>query len=172
MTHPQRGRALALSALLAGACATPGGPTTELYPMPSDLAQALSPAEADPARPGELAEAALSLLDSERAGGPDYAGAARMCLLAVEMADPREERELRSACQRVAARSALRSGDRELYMEAVSSWEREAPRPERTAGELVVHMAIRDRLRGDLGAASARIPRDLRWLLPPREARR
>ena len=140
MTHPQRGRALALSALLAGACATPGGPTTELHAMPSELARAISPAGADPARPGELAEAALSLLDSERAGGPDYAGAARMCLLAVEISDPREERALRRACQRVAARRALRSGDRELH--------------------------------GELGAASARIPRDLRWLLPPREARR
>ncbi len=172
MTKPPGIHVLALSALLIAACASPKGPTTELYPMPSDFSRALSPADANPERPAELAESALHLLDPQRPGGPDYAGAARMCLLALEVAKSGVESELRRACQRVAARSALRSGDRELYIESVTLWERDAPRSERAAGELSVHLAIRDRLCEDPSASPGRIPRDLRRLLPPLEARR
>ena len=171
-TLPFRTLALALFAMVIGACASARGPGTELYPMPADLGRAMSPAEADPGRPAELAEAALHLLNPERAGGPDYAGAARMCLLAIDAAEPFGERELRRACHRTAARSALRSGDRELYREAVNRWEREAPRSERAAGELSVHLAIRDRLEGESPGSPGRIPRALRRLLPPLEARR
>ena len=167
MTEAPRLHSLALSLLLLVGCASLR-PGTELYSMPSDPAKALSPEDADPSRPGELAEAALHLLDPDRSGGPDYVGAARLCLLASDAADPRSERKLRRACQRLAARSALRAGDRELYSQAVGAWEREASRSEKAAGELPVHMAIRDRL-CDRVTRSARIPRDLRRLLPPLE---
>ncbi len=167
MTDAARMHSLALSLLLLVGCASVRS-GTELYSMPSDPAKALSPEDADPSRPGELAEAALYLLDPERSGGPDYVGAARLCLLASDVADPRSERELRRACQRLAARSALRAGDRELYIEAVGAWEREASRGEKAAGELSVHVAIRDRLCGRM-TRSARVPRDLRRLLPPLE---
>ncbi len=167
MTEAPKLHSLALSILLLAGCASVR-PAPGLYSMPSDPAKALSPEDADPSRPGELAEAALHLLDPERTGGPDYAGAARMCLLAGDVADPRVERDLRRACQRLAARSALRAGDRELYIQAVGAWEREASRSEKAAGELFVHLAIRDRLCGQM-TGSARIPRDLRRLLPPLE---
>lgn len=162
--------AVALSALLLGACASGRG-TTDFHHMPSDLSRALSPVQADPTRPGQLAEAALHLLDLERPEGPDYAGAARMCLLASDVADPHVERELRRACHRVAARSALRSGDRDLYVEAVSRWEQSASRTELATGELAVHLAIRDRLDGQ-PIPPGRTPRDLRRLLPPLEVPR
>ena len=167
MTEAPRLSSLALSLLLLAACATVP-PASELYSMPSDPSKAISPEDADPSLPGELAEAALHLLDPQRSGGPDYAGAARMCLLASEVADPRIERRLRRACQRLATRSALRAGDRELYIKAVGAWERESSRSERAAGELSVHLAVRDRLCGQM-TKSARIPRDLRRLLPPLE---
>jgi len=123
----------------------PGG----LYAMPGDLALARSPDRVRPDHAAELAEAALSLLNPERAGGPDYAGAARMCLMATEVAVPGVEADLLASCHRVAARSALRSGDVELYLEAVDRWDAVATRVERSAGEFAVHAAIRDRLRGD-----------------------
>ena len=104
MTKAPKLHSLALSVLLLAGCASVR-PAPGLYSMPSDPAKALSPEDADPSRPGELAEAALHLLDRERSGGPDYAGAARMCLLAGDVADPRVERDLRRACQRLAARS-------------------------------------------------------------------
>ena len=167
MTEVPTLHSVALSLLLLVGCATVG-PGTELYSMPSDPGKALSPEDADPSRPGELAEAALHLLDPERSGGPDYAGAARLCLLVSEVADPSAERELRHACQRLAARSALRAGDRELYIEAVGAWERDASRSEKAAGELSVHLAVRDRLCGQM-TRSTRIPRELRRLLPPLE---
>ncbi len=161
--------ALAWLAVLSTACATTNAGPGGLYAMPSDLSRALPPGEADPTRAAELAESALFLLSPERPGGPDYLGAARMCLLAVEVADPEIERDLRRACERVAARSALRSGDRETYLEAVSRWERGAPRNERVAGELAIHLAIRDRLSGWESGRGGRIPPDIRRLIPPPE---
>ena len=138
----------------------PGG----LYAMPGDLGQARSPDSIDSRRAPELAEAALFLLNPERPGGPDYAGAARMCLLAVEVAVPNVETDLRSSCFRLAARSALRSGDSQLYIQAVDRWDAVATRVERSAGEFAIHAAIRDRLQGEPASA---VPADplLRRLL-------
>ena len=135
--------------------------------MPSDLADALPPQSADPSSAGQLAEGALYLLNPDNPTGPDYVGAARMCLLAVEVADPHVEGKLRHACLRVAARSALRSGDRETYIQAVGSWEEEASRNERASGELAIHRAIRDRLLGTPGRRGPRVPASLARLLPP-----
>jgi hypothetical protein len=152
------------------ACATSRGPYEgELYAMPGDLDAAMAPEEADPTRAAELAESALYLLDPERAGGPDYLGAARMCLLATEVAEPRIEEDLVAACFRLAARSALRSGDRELYIEAVNAWEDSAPRSQRRVGELAVHRSIRDRLSGGRPRFDRRLPPELRRLIPPAE---
>ncbi len=159
---------LAGAALLVAACATTNTPPSGLYAMPTDLSRALPPSAADPTRAAELAESALFLLNPERPGGPDYLGAARMCLLAVEVADLRMEQDLRRACERVAARSALRSGDRDTYIEAVNRWERSAPRSESVAGELAIHLAIRDRLNGR-EPGRARIPSEVRGLIPPPE---
>ena len=156
-------------ALALAACATTRATPTGLYAMPADLSRALSPSEADPSRAAELAESALYLLNPEQPAGPDYLGAARMCLLASEVADSDVERDLRRACQRVAARSALRSGDRDTYIEAVDRWERDAPRNEHVAGELAIHLAIRDRLRGQQRGTGARIPHDVSRLIPPPE---
>lgn len=139
--------------------------------MPVDPAHALAPGAADPAHPAQLAEGALHLLDTERAGGPDYLGAARMCLLAADAAAPGVEQSLARACYRVAARSALHAGDRETYIEAVDRWARSAPRSERAVGELSLHLAIRDRLVGDGASRHARVPPELRRLLPPPETR-
>jgi len=166
-----RMRALGLTwlALLIAGCATTNVGPSGLYAMPSDLGRALPPSEADPMRAVELAESALFLLNPERPGGPDYLGTARLCLLAVEVADPEMEVELQRACQRVAARSALRSGDRQAYIEAVSRWERTAPRNESAAGELAIHLAIRDRLSGFEPRGNARIPPEVRRLIPPPE---
>ncbi len=152
------------------ACATSPNVPTGLYAMPSDPALAIAPADADPDSAPQLAEGALHLLDRSRPAGPDYLGAARMCLLAVEVADPDVERELVRACYRVAARSALRSGDRETYVEAVDRWEEEAPRNERAAGELALHLAIRDRLDQRATGTHARIPSELRRLLPVQDS--
>jgi hypothetical protein len=165
-------RVLAIAAALAvfTACATGGaGQRGKLYAMPADLGQALSPEEADPRRAAELAEAALHQLDPEQPGGPDYEGAARTCLLATEVADPRVERPLERACYRVAARSALRSGNRELYIEVVRRWEEFEPRRMRQLGELALHRALRDRLQGRPAKPQRRIPPDIRRLLPPVE---
>ena len=161
--------AACLFALVLG-CATRSGPTG-LYAMPSDPAQALAPADADPGSAAELAEGALHLLRPDLPGGPDYLGAARMCLLAVEVADPVVERDLIRSCHRVAARSALRSGDREVYVKAVDRWEEHAPRNERAAGELAIHLTIRDRL-NERVVAGARIPPAVRRLMPPIGTRR
>ncbi len=150
------------------ACATSPNVPTGLYAMPSDPALAIAPADADPDSAPQLAEGALHLLDRSRPAGPDYLGAARMCLLAVEVADPDVERDLVRACYRVAARSALRSGDRETYVEAVDRWEEDAPRNERAAGELAIHLTIRDRL-NERSVSSARIPPQVRRLVPPLE---
>ncbi len=57
MTEAPRLHSLALSLLLLAGCASVH-PGTVLYSMPSDPAKALSPEDADPSRPGELAEAA------------------------------------------------------------------------------------------------------------------
>ncbi len=62
MTEAPTFYSVALSLLLLAGCASVG-PGTELYSMPSDPGKALSPEDADPSRPGELAEAALHLLD-------------------------------------------------------------------------------------------------------------
>ncbi len=159
---------LAWLALLVAGCATTNTLPSGLYAMPTDLSRALPPDEADPTRAAELAESALFLLNPDRAGGPDYLGAARMCLLAVEVADPGIERDLRRACERVAARSALRSGDRETYIEAVNRWERNATRSESVAGELAIHLAIRDRLSGR-PPGRGRVPAEVRSLIPPPE---
>jgi len=123
-------------------------PTGALHAMPSELGLARSPDAVDPNNAAELAEASLHLLDPERTGGPDYAGAARMCLMAVDVAVEGIESDLRSGCLRVAARSALRSGDTGLYLESVDRWDALATNVERSAGEFLVHAAIRDRLRG------------------------
>lgn len=165
------GLVLACLALTLAACATTHADHT-VYSMPADLARARPPADADPTSAAELAEGALHLLNPERPGGPDYAGAARLCLLSVEVALLPAERQLQRACHRVAARSALHSGDRDVYLEAVDSWERRAPRNERAAGELALHLAIRDRLDARATGMHARIPAELRRLLPPAEARR
>jgi hypothetical protein len=134
--------------------------------MPSDLSEALDPRDADPSSAAQLAESALHLLDPEEPGGPDYVGAARMCLLATEAADPKIERQLRQACYRVAARSALRSGDREIYIQTVDRWEEASSRTERAVGELAIHRTIRDRLLGTSGGRSARLPAGVSGLLP------
>ena len=158
-------RVLTLVALGAGslACATPPERTT--YSMPGDFARAQPPGDADPDSAAELAEGALFLLNPDRPGGPDYAGAARVCLLAADVARLPVERALQRSCYRVAARAALRSGDRGIYLEAVDRWDKSAPRNERAAGELAIHLAIRDRLAGRPG--SRHVPADLRALLPP-----
>ena len=82
------GLSIATVLSVVAACATTGeraaSKNLHLYAMPAELSEALAPGEAHPARPAELAEAALHLLDPERPGGPDYLGAARMCLLAAD----------------------------------------------------------------------------------------
>jgi len=145
------------------ACASTRAPTV-VHTMPSDPAFAMGPSEARPTRPAELAEGALNLLNPERPGGPDYVGAARLCLLAAEAADSKVEKDLQRSCFRLAARSALRSGDRDLYLQAVDTWVDCAPRNERAAGELAIHMALRDRLRGV--PSGVRLAPDVRRLLP------
>jgi len=163
----------ALSVLVL-AC-TPGQPSVAarppggLYAMPADLALARSPDRVNAARAAELAEAALFLLNPERPGGPDYAGAARMCLMASDAAVPGVESDLRASCHRVAARSALRSGDKALYIQAVDRWDEVATAIDRSAGEFLVHAAIRDRLRGETGAAVVSDPL-LRRVLQPSTA--
>lgn len=154
--------------VVIAACAST--PDRAVYSMPADLTRAMPPAEADPSSAAELAEGALHLLNPERPGGPDYQGAARICLLSAEVALVPVERQLQRSCYRVAARSALRSGDRAIYLEAVDRWERSAPRNERAAGELALHLAIRDRLSQRATGSARRVPRDLRRLLPPLEA--
>ena len=126
----------------------------------------MSPGEADPDSAAELAEGALYLLNPERPSGPDYPGAARLCLLSAEVARLPTERQLQRTCHRVAARSALRSGERELYLEVVEHWESRAPRNERAAGELAIHLAIRDEISRRETGTRGRVPSDLRWLLP------
>jgi hypothetical protein len=163
-SRTKRRLAVAFAGLTLAACATRG---TEMYAMPADPAHALAPGEADPGSAAELAESALHLLGPERPGGPDYLGAARMCLLAADAAEPGVEDPLARACYRVAARSALHAGDRETYLEAVERWARNAPRTERATGELAFHLAIRDRLVGDGASRYARVPPELRRLLPP-----
>ena len=155
----------ALALLLAAACATQGPPPRTLYSMPSDPSLAISPSQADPNSAPELAEAALSLLDPSRAGGPDYNGAARLCLMAADVAYLPTERTLQRACFRVAAGSALRAGDRDMYQEAVRSWAAVAPLNERAAGELSLHLAISDRLNGE---ERPRTPRELESLIAGR----
>ena len=139
---------LAALCVALAACASTHSADSGLYAMPEDPARAMPPADADPSSAAELAEGALHLLNPERAGGPDFEGAARLCLLSAEMARLPTERQLRRSCYRVAARSALRSGEREIYLLAVDRWERSAARNERAAGELAIHLAIRDRLGG------------------------
>jgi hypothetical protein len=161
------GPAVACLAMLALGCVSRGGPTG-LYVMPAEPALAIHPADADPDSAAELAEGALHLLDPARPGGPDYMAAARMCLLAIEVADPDVERDLVRACYRVAARCALRSGDRETYLNVVERWDRTASRNERAAGELAIHLTIRNRLE-ERAIASVHIPPDVRRLVPPLE---
>ncbi len=159
-------------ALIGSACASGRGPDgsgdrSGLYSMPADLADALRPQDADPSNAAQLAESALSLLNPDQPGGPNFLGAARMCLLAAETADPRVERELRQACYGVAARSALRSGDSQSYLDAVDLWEADATRGERESGELAVHRAIRNRLRGASKRDSVHLPAGVARLIPP-----
>ena len=153
-------------ALGVSACATSPKADRTVYSMPADMTRALPPADADPDSAAQLAEGALHLLNPARPGGPDYGAAARLCLLSAEVARMPTERQLQRSCYRVAARSALRSGDREIYLEAVESWERTAPRNERSAGELALHLAIRDRLDDRETGSGARVPPELRRLLP------
>ena len=159
--------ALALVALGLAACASTHSGDGSLYSMPTDPARALAPEDADPNSAAELAEGALHLLNPERPGGPDYTGAARMCLLSADVAKLPVERHLQRTCFRVAARSALRSGDRDVYLEAVDHWDRNAPRNEKAAGELAIHLAIRDRLKQRETGSGGRVPAELRALLPP-----
>jgi hypothetical protein len=116
--------------------------------MPGSPAQARSSDALRTDRAAELAEGALHLLDPKRSGGPDYAAATQLSLMAAELASSPVEAELRAACFRTAARSALRSGDTALYIDAVERWERASNRVERVAGELAIHGAIRARLQG------------------------
>jgi hypothetical protein len=116
--------------------------------MPGSPAQARASDALRSDRAAELAEGALNLLDPQRPGGPDYATAARLSLTAADLATSATEAELRVACFRTAARSALRSGDTALYIDAVERWERASSKAERIAGELAVHAAIRARLQG------------------------
>lgn len=164
---------LALAAvLLLSACAAtlpPRGDAHGLHTMPTDLARALPPSAADPDDPAQLAEAALHLLYPDRPGGPDYVGAARLCLISAELADPHVESKLQLACYRTAARSALRAGERDLYAEAVALWEEAAPRHERASGELAAHLAIRDRLAGSEPGTWSRLPHPVRRLIPRAE---
>ena len=136
--------------LASAGCATNGG-VRQVHTMPSDPALAMAPGEADPNSAAELAEAALHLLNLERAGGPDFGGAARLCLLSAKAAVLPAERELQRTCLATAARSALRAGDRDTYLEAVECWEDVSHPHERAAGELSIHLSIRDQLRGDPG---------------------
>jgi len=171
MTSTTRTLLAGLAICALGACATAGGVSGPhgLHRMPADLADAHMPEHAGAERPADLAEGALHLLDPDRPGGPDYTGAARLCLIAAESARMPIERELRVACYRVAARSALRSGERDLYVTAVQRWEDSAPRHERVAGELAVHLAIRDGLAGAGTTPAARLPFELRRLIPDPE---
>jgi hypothetical protein len=156
-----------LAAACAGtlaACARPAPsvstapPTDGVFQMPQGPSTARSPDEIRADRPAELAEAALHLVNPERPGGADYTAAARLALLATEQADPRGERDLLISCFRFAARSALRAGDAELYLQIVDRWDQAANEVERVSGELAVHTSIRDRLRG---AAPATLPSDV-----------
>lgn len=156
--------ALGVAAILGCASAPRGG--TVLYAMPDDPAEALAPQTADPANAGELAEGALYLLNPELPGGPDYMGAARMCLIASETADPVLEKHLRYTCHQVATRAALRSGDRDLYLQTVEAWESVATRTQRETGELAIHRAIRNRIRGEPGRR-VHLPPDVARLIPP-----
>lgn len=145
----------ALACLSACAPLTPpvsSAPTEASYRMPGTPAQARSSDQLRTDRPAELAEGALHLLDPQRPGGPDYAGAARLSLMAADLASAPSEGELRVACFRTAARSALRAGDTALYIDAVERWERASSRADRVAGELAVHGAIRARLQGQAPA--------------------
>jgi hypothetical protein len=157
------------AALVLGACASARGPAGDahgLHPMPADPARAMPPGAADPDSAAELAEAALHLLYPDRPGGPDYTGAARLCLISAELADPSVEERLQLACYRTAARSALRAGERDLYEQAVELWELAAPRHERATGELAAHLAIRDRLSGTAPATWSRLSGNVRRLIP------
>ncbi len=160
------GCAVGVAGILACASVPRGG--TVLYSMPDDPRDALAPQSADPGHAGELAEGALYLLNPELPGGPDYMGAARMCLLAAETADPVLEQQLRYTCHQVAARAALRSGDRDLYLKAIDGWEGVATRTQRATGELAVHRAIRDRLRGE-PYRRVHLPPDVARLISPPE---
>ena len=141
-------------ACVASACAplnppvSSGAPSEASYRMPSSPAQARAADALRSDRAAELAEGALNLLDPQRPGGPDYATAARLSLTAADLATSASEAELRVACFRTAARSALRSGDTALYIDAVERWERASSKAERIAGELAVHASIRARLQG------------------------
>jgi len=165
----------ACAAILFSGCAASRGPVGDahgLHAMPVDLARAMPPGAADPDKAAELAEAALHLLYPDRPGGPDYLGAARLCLIAAEVADPHVEHKLQLACYRTAARSALRAGERTVYSDAVELWELSAPRHERATGELAAHLAIRDRLNGSEPGTWARLPADVRRLIPAEEGSR
>lgn len=168
LTRPGSTGLLLALALGISACATAEPVDRTVYSMPADMTRALPPADANPDSAAELAEGALHLLNPARPGGPDYSAAARMCLLSAEVARLPTERHLQRSCYRVAARSALRSGDRDMYLEAIERWERTAPRNERTAGELALHLAIRDRLDERETGSGARVPPELRRLLPRR----
>jgi len=158
--------AAALIPILVACATSPPRQPTQLYSMPAELGAAMAPEDADPTVAAELAESALYLLDPERPGGPDYLGAARMCLLATEVANPWAEDDLIAACFRVASRSALRAGERELYIEIVNDWEEFAPKSQRLVGELAIHRSIRDRLAGRPPRFDRRLPPALRRLIP------
>lgn len=155
MARSRTGRGLRLgwlgllaAVVTATGCATNGG-SHQVHTMPADPALAMTPGEADPESAAELAEAALHLLNAERAGGPDYVGAARLCLLSAKAAVLPTERELQRSCLATAARSSLRAGNRDMYLEAVDCWEDVSHPHERAAGELSIHLSIRDELRGN-----------------------
>ena len=160
---------LLLAAMLSSvSCATSGPSDSPLepYSMPATAGAARPTSAADPASAAELAEGALALLAPERARGPDYLGAAQLCLLAAEVADPQSERTLALACLRLAVRSALKAGQRQTYLRAVDAWDAMASTHEGVAGELRLHLAIRDRLRGHVGT-SGEVPSGIRDLITP-----
>ena len=129
--------------------AAPSAEGDALFQMPAQAKDARSPDEVRANRPAELAEAALGLVSAERPGGPDYIAATKLALLAAAQADPVAERDLVVSCHRFAARSALRAGVVDLYVDTIDAWDRVANQVERTSGELSVHAAIRDRIRGE-----------------------
>ena len=118
----------------------------------------LAPQDRVAETPVPLIEAALHHLAPSRLEGLDYSAAAMLFLRAGEVANPVEEQDLALAGYRAAARAALRSGDRGVYVRAVEGWSHFAMEHELRTGELAVHRRILARLRGETGDLHIRLP--------------